>query len=169
MSSVSNIASVTLPGSSLAFDQYHSELIVADVNTIGWRVGTLYATAAGTTNTFTSGDYTSIDEIVYSTADFLSSATADQIFLANCNDLSPGSFTIKAVGVGALARNDAAGGPQNLQLAIRTNATNYFSATKTLGVGYSANINIWETNPNTAAAWTSADIAALQIGVKSIT
>lgn len=168
LTTVSDISRLILNGGRSVFDQYHREVIVADVPTIGWRLGTLYLTGAGTTNTFTAGDYTSVDEVTYSTADFLSSAAADQIFLGACNDLDPGALTIKAVGVGALARNDGGSGPLNLQLAIRTQATNYFSATKTLGVGYSANVNIWETNPNTGVAWTSADIAALQIGVKSI-
>lgn len=168
LSTVSNISRLLLIGGRSVFDQYHREVIVADVPTIGWRLGTLYLTGAGATNTFTAGTYAEVDEITYSTADFLSSGTADQIFLGACNDLDPGALTIKGVGVGALARNDGGAGPQNLQLAIRTNATNYFSATKTLGVGFSANVNIWETNPNTAAAWTSSDIAALQIGVKSI-
>lgn len=167
LASIANIGYVDMPGAFSSADQWHSEVIVADENIIGWRLGTLYLTGAGTTNTFTSGDYTSVDEVTYSLADYLSSAAADQIFLGACNDLDPGSYVIKGVGVAALARTDGSA-PTGLQLALRTNATNYFSATKTLGAGFTANQNIWATNPNTATTWTTADIAALQIGVKSI-
>lgn len=171
LASIANIAQLDLPGAFSSADQDHCEIVVSDVNTniIGCRLGTLYINGAGATNGMTSGDYTSVDETTYSLADFLSSAAADQVFVGACNDFDPGAGTILALGVGALARNDGGGGPQNLQLAVRTGGTTYFSSTKSLGVGYSANVAIWETNPNTGVAWVAADMAAVQIGVKSIT
>lgn len=167
-SSTPNVASVWTNGGFGTGDQHASEVVVADVPTIGWRVATLYITGAGTTNTFDSGTYADVDETVYSTADFISSGTNNQIFLGACNDYSVGSGTIKAVAVSALAKKGASG-LANINLAVRAGGSNAFSADKALDVGVGAFQNIWETNPTTAVAWVAADIAATEIGVRSRT
>ena len=56
-----------------------------------------------------------------------------------------------------------------MQVAIRTNSTNYFSADKTYNnTSYHLESNTWSTNPNTSAAWTWTEVDALQAGMKFI-
>jgi len=57
-----------------------------------------------------------------------------------------------------------------VQVALRTSATDYFSADKTYNnTAYHLESNVWSTNPNTSAAWTWAEIDALEAGMKRIT
>lgn len=148
--------------------QHHvSQVIIADEPTIGWRLLTRYPNAAGATSSWT-GSYTDVDEIVYSDADFINSATNGQVSTFGQTGPAISGYTVRAVGVYARAKCGASG-PVNLQLALRVSGTDYFSASKALDVGYSAYGNIWETNPATAAAWLSAAIDAVQPGVKAIT
>lgn len=144
-----------------------SEVVIADESTIGMRVMTMYPSGAGADNAWV-GAYTDIDEAVYSDADVVTSATANEVkTFAGTTIGSLTGLNIRAVCVTARARRGVTG-PQNLQLCIRSGVTNYFSATKTLDVAYGNIFNVWETDPNTAVAWTAANAAAIQFGVKSI-
>lgn len=143
-----------------------SQCIVADEPTIGMRVFTVAPSGAGATSDWT-GAYTEIDEITYNDGDFINSPSANQV---STFSISPGTLTgyqVRAVAVTARAKCGASG-PQNLQLALRSSGTNYFSGSKALDVGYGAFCNIWETNPATSAAWVNTAVAGLQPGVKSI-
>lgn len=158
-------ATVAVGGGSSAF-AYISQVIVADEPTIGWRLLTRYANGGGATGDFT-GDYTSIDETSYSDTDFVNSSTANQVELFTQTGAALTGYVPRAVAVTARARRGATG-PQNIQLALRSSGTNYFSSTKALDVGYGAFCNVWETDPATTADWLTTNIDTLQFGVKSI-
>ena len=145
-----------------------SQVAVREASTIGGRVMQGYMSGAGATTAWT-GDYTSVDEATLNEADYIYSGTADQVetFAQTLVGATTGYVPV-AVSVSARAKRGATG-PQNVQLALRSGSTNYFSATKALGLGYTAVQNIWETNPDTGLAFTSSQLAALQPGVKSIT
>jgi hypothetical protein len=149
------------------YAMHWSQVIVATEPTIGWRLITRYPSGAGATSSWT-GTYTDIDEISYSDADFINSGTADQVSTFAQTGPTLTGYTVRAVGVYARARRGA-GGPQNLQLALRASGTDYFSGSKALGIGYTPQGHVWETNPATSAAWVNTAIDALQPGVKSIT
>lgn len=154
-------------GSSIAGTRAISQVIMADEPTIGWRLATVPATGAGATTDFT-GTYTEIDEVVYSDADFINSAVANQVEIFSHSSTVPSGYTVRAFGVTARAKRGASG-PANLQLALRSSGTTYFSGSKALDVGYGAFCHVWETDPATAAAFATSAIASLQFGVKSIT
>lgn len=144
-----------------------SQLIIADEPTIGWRLMTLVPSGNGSNMAWT-GDYTSVDELQYNDADYMHSAAADQIETMTVTPVSVLSgYTVRAVGVYCRARRGGSG-PQNIQLAVRTNGADYFSGTKALGLGFSSFGHVWDTNPDTAAAWLGSQVTALQVGVKSI-
>ncbi len=144
-----------------------SQIVVANEPTIGMRLLTRYPNAAGATTDWTGG-YTDVDEIVYDDADFVNSSTDGQVELFTQTGPAITGYTVRAVAVYARAKKGASG-PSNLQLALRSGGTTYFSGSKALDVGYSAYGNIWETNPATAAAWVNTAIDALQPGVKAVT
>lgn len=153
--------------SSLTTDTWFSQVIVADESTIGWRLATFYPSGAGATSSWT-GAYTDIDETSYNDADFINSATANQVSTFAQTGPAMTGYTVKAVIVAARAKRGSSG-PANLQLALRSAGTDYFSASHALGLGYTAEQNVWETNPATGAAWVNTAISAIQPGVKSIT
>ena len=147
--------------------QPYTQVIVADEPTIGWRLKTAPATGAGATTDWT-GTYAEIDEAVVSDVDFINSATANQVELFTHSATIPTGYTVRGVVVTARAKKGLSG-PANIQLALRSSGTTYFSSSQALGLGYGAHVGIWETDPATAADFTSSAIASLQFGVKSIT
>ena len=157
-----DIDNIVFPASNVV-----SGIAVATENTIGWRVVQGYVSGTGSDTAWT-GDYTGVDEATLSDVDFINSTAADQVETFTFTPVAAlTGYTVRGVCVSARAKRDASG-PQSLQLALRSSGTNYFSSSKTLGLGYTAVQNIWETNPATSADWLSSQIAALQVGVKSI-
>ena len=128
---------------------------------------TIYPNAAGDTNTFDSGDYTDVDERDADTSDYIESGTAAQIFLANCTALPNSTMTPIAVRTVALSAMGTSG-PTQLEHDVKTGGTESLGSTEALGLSYAPSWRMMNTNPVTAAAWTNAEITALQIGVKSI-
>lgn len=170
MTSVDNIAKVRMTSLQTNVASYFSQVICADVATVGWKLHLKPPTGNGA-NTAWTGAFGDVDEAVLSDADFISSAAANDIETYTGAALSLGSGTVKGVVVSARAKNDGAA-PQNLQLALRRGSTNYFSGNVSgIGAGYLPFQNIWETDPSTSAVWTAANAAdaATEFGVKSIT
>lgn len=142
-----------------------SQIVVADVPTIGYRVLTVPATGAGANNDWT-GTFAAIDETARNDADFINSATANQVStFVHSSTLS--GYDIVAVAVGTRAKRGASG-PTQLQNAIRSSGTDYFSSSHSLDVGYDSFLDVWETDPATASAWQNTAFSTLQYGVKSI-
>lgn len=144
-----------------------SGIIVADEPTIGWRVNQGYPSSNGANTAFT-GDYASVDEAVLNEADYIYSGAAGEVETFGHTLVAPMSgYVPRAVAVAARIRRGGSG-PQNAQLALRSGGTDYFSATKSAGLGYGAIVNVWNTNPDTSADWASSQISSLQPGAKSI-
>lgn len=169
-------ASVTLSGiSDIAYvrcgscaESRWSQVVMATESTIGFRVGTIVMTGQGTTHTFATGGFANIDELAYSDADFINSDTAAQVELFTGTPVPTFTgYKIRALAVTARAKKGGSG-PTQIQLALRSAGTTYFSASKSLDVAYGAFCNVWETNPATSAAFLSTEISALEYGVKSI-
>lgn len=150
---------------------YFSEMVIADEDCRGMRVATIYPTAAGTTGAWT-GAYTDVDETQVNDSDFISSDTADQVSTYTMSDLAAALDAYDVVAfVGATRSLVGVTGPANLQIAVRTGGTDYYSSnlsgmTTSFLNGHN---NIWATNPDTASAWTISEIEGLELGVKSIT
>jgi hypothetical protein len=154
--------------STIGFASYVSQVIMASEPTVGMRLMTLYPSGNGA-NTAWTGEYTAVDENAYSDADFIYSSTNGQretYAMTAVGSLT--GYAIRAVCVAARAKRGASG-PANLQVTVRTASTDYDSSSLALDLGYTANQNIWETNPNTTLTWTAADAAAIQAGVEANT
>lgn len=147
---------------------YWSQVICDTIPHIGDSVKTFPIDALSATNNGWTGGVSDVDEIVYSDATFNFAASNGLVNTYYAAAFSLGTYNIGAVAVGARTRCGVTG-PQNLKLALRSNAVNYFSETIALVVGYQACCHTWTTDPNTSAAWTAAHAAAAEGGQESIT
>ncbi|MEN3973119.1 hypothetical protein WJS89_10605 [Sphingomicrobium sp. XHP0235] len=145
---------------------YWSQIIVSDESTIGKRLNTIPPAGVGA-DTAWVGDYTRVDEPSYSDADFVNSDTAGDVELFTHANAIPDGYIVNAVIVSARS-NRGTSGPTNLQLALRSSGTNYFSASKAQDFGYLTYQNVWESDPATSAGWLNSAAQTLQFGVKSI-
>lgn len=156
--------------SSSQYTVYFTEVIVADEPTVNWRLVTLWPDGNGNHTAWT-GDYTDIDEAEYDTADQVDTTTAAQRESFTIRDIPTvfADLDVAAVVVAALAKRGTTG-PQDLQIMVRTNSLDFDSSSVGLSnVAYERFQNVWATNPDTSAAWTQAEVNALEIGVESIT
>ena len=152
---------------------YWSQVIVADVPTIGMRLQTLGPNAAGTYTEWT-GAYTTIDEsITYDETDSINSNTVNQRHTWNIVNTTAsliGNNAIRALCQSLRGQVASGSTPTNLQFMIRTASTDYTSP----NLGFAADSvkrsahRVVELNPNTGVAWTSANIDAVEVGVKAV-
>ena len=116
------------------------------------------------------GDYTRVDEVI-SDGDTtrLYTPTDNKVATFAMQDHTSETGTINSVTVYLNTRGlDPIS--NDVQLAIRTNSTDYFSSTQNYNnTSYHEESNVWSTNPNTASAWTWSEIDALEAGMKRIT
>jgi len=150
-------------------EYWFSEVVVADESTVGWRVATLAPTGVGTTGAWT-GLWSDVDEVIADDTDFIDSDTANQVETFATGNLSVAASAMEVVALVVNARvRKGSSGPAQVQLAVNSGVTDYFSATMALDPGFIPIQNIWETDPDTAAPWTVSGVDAVEIGVKSIT
>lgn len=156
-----------------------TEVIVATEDTRGMRLFTSYPTANGTntawTGTFSNADK---DNPQLNDTDFIYSGTANQVETYAMADLSAVADNLvpKAV-VTCVRAHVGPAGPQNLQHVIRSGTTDYPSSNVTYtngtaladAVPIGPTMVVWTTDPDTAAAWTTSGVNAIEVGVKSIT
>jgi hypothetical protein len=115
-------------------------------------------------------DWESVDEIPYSLTDFIHVNTTSVIDTFETSDLSLGPVNFKSVQLQTRGRKGTSSSVGSIKLAIRSNSTDYpFSTGHTLLVTTSTFSKATQTDPATSAAWTSAGINAMEIGVKSET
>jgi len=156
---------------SYSVKNYYDSFIMDDSDWIGnTNIQAVVPTGAGTTTEWTpsAGDnYTCVDEIPYSDADYVSTNTVDLTDTYATGDLVGTVSSVKCVQVQVRALTDGAPTPTNLKLAVRSGGTDYLSGDNLVPVTAKSFSHIWELNPADAAAWEEADVNAMEIGVKS--
>jgi hypothetical protein len=119
-----------------------------------------FTPSTGTDNALT------IDEVPQNgDTDYNTSSTPNALDLLNMADMSISNGTIIAVQSRVYARREDSG-TREISPIFRISSTNYVRTGTTISNTYTWCTDIAETNPNTAAAWTIADINALQAGYK---
>lgn len=143
-----------------------SEIIVADTDTRGLYLVTMAPNAAGTTNNWT-GAYTNVNPSWINDTSFISSSTAGDVFQTKMNGLPSGTWSVKAVKVGARAISTAAN-PSSISVGVFTNSSQYTPTAVSLPSLWGPTIEtMMQTNPITSTTWTPTDISNLQINLKS--
>lgn len=135
------------------------------------RVERIAPSGAGATTAWTpsaGANYACVDEAPPNAdTDYVSSLTAGQTDTYACGNLVTTSGTVYAVQATATARKDDAGS-RSLALVARPGGTDRLGATQGIGDTYGTYTEIWNTNPDTAAAWTIAAVNASEFGQRLI-
>lgn len=119
------------------------------------------AVGAGTTNA------DRVDDAPADTwsANYVHASTVGDIDAYQLTNLSSSYDTIKAVRVvSSLVKNLA--GEKSYRNFVRSSATNGTAADRGVPVSYVIDADFFETDPNTASAWTAAAINAMEIGIE---
>lgn len=162
-------------GTSLDFDDLYICDTTGSVNNdfLGdCKVEQVLPTGAGASTLWTPSAGSNWDAVNDSPAPdgdttYVSSATAGQTDLYAFGDLGVASGTVKAVQATVLARKDDAGS-RSLAVVARPGSTDRVGATQAVGDNYAGYTEVWNTNPDTAAAWTVAEVNASQFGVRMV-
>lgn len=157
----------TAPANNVAF---YSQMIIADEQTIGWKMYTRRPTGNGS-NTSWSGAYTDVDEMGISDADFISGGSnGDKESFTTSARATISPLEVKAIGVSARALRDVTG-PQNMDLMVRNGSSEHFQPITGLTTSYSHFQYAWHLDPDTGNIWSNADAenASFQFGVRAVT
>lgn len=142
---------------------YISEIIVSDEDTRLMSLKTLVPNAAGDLNEW-SGLYTAIDEVTLSDADVIYTATRGDDFQANLTGMPAGTFKVK--GVKAVVRAADSSEILGLKVGIKTNSAIHLEDAHTLEASWNILEKMFQNNPETATAFTSGEIDALQLALR---
>jgi hypothetical protein len=146
---------------------YWSQIIHDNLPHVGDKLVTIPEDTASAINTGWTGVVSDINEIQLDDSHSVTSSAAGQVSTYYKAGASLGTWNVVAVCIGARAQLTS-GSPTNLQIALRTNGTNYFGPTTGLDFGFAAVCASWTQNPFTAAAWDPVTAAAVESGMKSI-
>ena len=127
-------------------------------------------TSAGNSTQWTpsaGSNWDCVDEVPASDADNVVTNENDQVDLYTAENLVGTIGSVVCVQVQARVVKEGAATPQNLAFGVRTGATDYFSPDKIIPTAEKSIVHLWDQNPNTAAAWTPAEVDGIEIGIKS--
>lgn len=96
---------------------------------------------------------------------YVASDTDGEFDLYTIGNLPAGTWEVLAIQTEIDARTDD-GGARNLIPVLKTNGSEYRGTSTPVSASYTTYLEVWETNPDTAAAWTPAEVEALQAGVE---
>jgi len=133
------------------------------------RIDTLFPNADGSNSDFTpstgSTHYTLVDEATPNTSDYVESSTVSHKDTWAFQNLSAITGTIYGVQVCSAALKDDAGA-RSIANTVKSSATNADGATQALSTSQVYYMDVWATDPNTAAAWTESAVNSAEFGVK---
>lgn len=114
-------------------------------------------------------NYANVDDATFNgDTDYNSSATVGQKDRFDLADLPYTPVSIKAVQSVLCARKDDAT-TRAIRANIKSGATTSNGSTVGMAASHALSFNIWETDPNTSAAWTSTAVNALQLEYEVVT
>lgn len=169
--SILNLRQSFATGSGLInYCTIYSEVIVADENTLDWRLAELLPTGAGASSGWT-GAYTDVDDVTPPSTGDLDLITAASNNLTSTyvmGDISGSisGMSIVAVGVVARARKGTTG-PQHLRGVVRISGTDYETSDISPEISLAPARMIWNTNPATSGAWSISAVNGAEFGMKA--
>lgn len=168
------IAHVTSSGGLYATDIYIIDDTGAAPNNAflgDVTVRTLSPNANGNSSQLVGSDgnstdnYLLVDEKPFSSSDYAGSATTGQKDTYGLQDLPATVTTVYGVQVNANMLKSDAGASQS-RIVIRSGGTDYGGTTRVLSTSAITYTELYEQNPNTAAAWTPTNVNGLEAGME---
>jgi hypothetical protein len=170
---------VTLPGMA-AFDSVFlsrvpsisgesfgvSEIIVADEDTRAMSLQTLAPAGAGTTENWT-GAYTDINEVVINDATVVTTNTPALDWQATLPALVAGAPGVRGVKIAARASTPAGSVATTVGLGVNSGGTINAGAQQSPTVPWETLERFMVYNPTTGQPWTTAQMNALQLNLRS--
>lgn len=170
----SNIPAVTIP--AIQFDDLYicddqgslNNTYLGDV-----QVKMLAPDGNGNTSDFTGSDADSTDNYLHvddgaapdDDSSYVEDSTSANKDLYTYENLPAAAADVKAVAVKTIGKKVDVGAP-DLLAVVRSNVTETDSSNLGMGVDYLARQAIYEVDPNTASAWGTAGVDAMEAGVK---
>lgn len=134
------------------------------------RVQALLPTGAGTTTQLTpstGSNWSNVDDAPPVTTTYNSSSTSTNRDTYAMGDLPSGTGTVFATqDVIYASKSDA--GSASIKAAVRSGGTVYYDATVVLSTSPQCYMAVRETDPATSAAWTAANVNALEFGAEVV-
>jgi hypothetical protein len=113
-------------------------------------------------------NFSCVDELINSTADYVSSSTASQVDQYGNSGFSVTPASIIGLAVrGIMQKTDA--GTRTAGIRINSGGTQADSAGVAIGTNYQSVVMNQNVDPNTSAAWSSAAVAAMLFGPRVVT
>ncbi len=110
-------------------------------------------------------NYLLVDEKPFSGSDYVGSATTGQKDTYALADLPAGPTAVYGVQINAnMLKSDA--GASQARIVVRAGGTDYGGTTRVLATSANTYTELYEQNPNTAAAWTTANVNGLETGME---
>lgn len=136
------------------------------------RVQALLPTGAGATTTWTPNGGANWDRVDDATPDddttYISATAAGTVDTYTMADLTTPAGLVRGIQYCIDARKDDAGS-RTVAPVVRTGAVDYVvGAGQSLGASYGLLLEPQDTNPGTAAAWTIAEVNAVEAGAKLV-
>lgn len=132
----------------------------------------LYPSGNGNSSGMTGSDADQVDNYLLvdettpnDDTDYVAASTEGTKDTYAMGDMPAGTYTIHGVQAVSYARKTDTG-TKYIRPVVRTNSTDYVGSSAPLGESYDTHMYIWETNPNTASAWTKSEVDALEAGVE---
>jgi hypothetical protein len=115
-----------------------------------------------------AGDnYACVDEVPFSDADYISTDIVDEIDTYNLQNLPSAAKSIKCVQAQVRVKRSADAVPNNVNLVLRADGSDYHGSNKALAISYGNVLEIWSLSPSDSQPFEKADIDAMEIGVRS--
>lgn len=133
------------------------------------RVQTMLPNAAGSstqlTPTGSANNWANVSEVPFNNSTYNTSATLGHIDLYGLSDLAGTTMTIRGLQtVAHMQKSDS--GTANARVALKSGASVYYDATRSLGTSPLAYTQLRETDPATSAAWTVSGANSLEAGME---
>ncbi|HET9411843.1 MAG TPA: hypothetical protein VFO38_03285 [Candidatus Saccharimonadales bacterium] len=137
------------------------------------QVHTLTPNGNGSSSQFTGSDgnqvdnYQLVDELPYSTADYVGSSTSGQRDTYLLDNLPNGYHQIFGIQSNVMSLKNTAG-TRAIKFALRSNGSVYYGAPVSLGTSAQTYSDMYENSPVTSLPWTSSEISNLEGGMEVV-
>ena len=110
-----------------------------------------------------------IDEATPNTSDYLEAQNTSEKELFTYGNMVSGVESIKGVKVGSYAKKTEVSNSRLIKHLCRSGSTDYQGSELALAEDDKYQSEIWETDPNTAAAWIKSGVDAAEFGIEVTT